>query len=59
MCMSTTCPYCQLASWKGCGKHIPKAMSVAPKSEWCTCKHREDSTTPKEYPPMAGQGIPK
>ncbi|VEU21398.1 DEKNAAC102328 [Brettanomyces naardenensis] len=59
MCRSSKCPNCKRASWKGCGKHIPKAMSGVDKSTWCNCRHPDGSVTSKEYPPKAGTGLPQ
>lgn len=58
MCRPTTCPNCNHYTWTGCGQHIPIALGLIPKSKWCTCSHPANSTTSKDYPPMAGTGIP-
>lgn len=59
MCRPSECSKCGNKSWTGCGQHIPAAMDSTPKSEWCNCKHPEDSKTSKDYPPKSGTGIPK
>ncbi|RYP91047.1 hypothetical protein DL770_002877 [Monosporascus sp. CRB-9-2] len=57
MCYSATCPTCSKKSWRGCGNHIPSALSGVPQDRWCTC------TPPivvdgKAYPPAAKLEIP-
>ncbi|KAG7195118.1 uncharacterized protein KQ657_003639 [Scheffersomyces spartinae] len=42
-------------TWRGCGQHIPAAMSQSPKDSWCTCVPADGSAR-GEYPPMAGSG---
>jgi hypothetical protein len=37
MCMQKTCPTCQMATWWGCGQHIPSVMDKIPESDRCTC----------------------
>lgn len=39
-------------SWRGCGRHIPSAMSGVPESEWCTCDPKVE-VGGKSYPPAA------
>lgn len=44
------------ATWFGCGKHVPTAMSNSPKDEWCTCQ----SSTGAElngFPPKLGDAV--
>ncbi|RYP22980.1 hypothetical protein DL767_008938 [Monosporascus sp. MG133] len=57
MCYGATCPTCSKKSWRGCGNHIPSALSGVPQDRWCTC------TPPvmvdgKAYPPAAKLEIP-
>lgn len=58
MCRPAICPNCNKHTWTGCGLHIPVPMDPVPKDQWCTCKHPNDSTTSKDYPPKVGTGIP-
>ncbi|CAK7565162.1 MAG: hypothetical protein SEPTF4163_003072 [Sporothrix epigloea] len=52
MCMPATCPTCSKQSWRGCGSHIPQALSQVKEEDWCTCKPRVKVGS-KEYPPAA------
>lgn len=44
-------------SWRGCGKHIPNALSGVPEDEWCTCEPKVE-VDGKPYPPAARVAIP-
>ncbi|CAK7235784.1 hypothetical protein SCUCBS95973_009385 [Sporothrix curviconia] len=57
MCMPATCPTCSKQSWRGCGNHIPQALSQYKEEEWCTCTPRVE-VNGKEYPPAAAMSIP-
>ncbi|KAK1595268.1 uncharacterized protein LY79DRAFT_547213 [Colletotrichum navitas] len=37
MCFGVTCSTCSKATWRGCGAHIPAALSGVPEDQWCTC----------------------
>ncbi|KAF3769678.1 hypothetical protein M406DRAFT_247507 [Cryphonectria parasitica EP155] len=57
MCMSASCPDCSKKSWRGCGRHIPSAMSGVPEEEWCTCEPRVELEG-KSYPKAARVAAP-
>ncbi|EOO02759.1 hypothetical protein UCRPA7_1731 [Phaeoacremonium minimum UCRPA7] len=57
MCMGATCAECSKKSWRGCGNHIPSAMSGVPEEEWCTCEPKV-TVDGKEFPPAAKMSIP-
>ncbi|KJR83254.1 uncharacterized protein SPSK_04722 [Sporothrix schenckii 1099-18] len=42
-------------TWRGCGRHIPQALSGVPETEWCACTPKV-TVDGKEYPPAAGTG---
>jgi hypothetical protein len=44
-------------SWRGCGKHIPAAMSAWPEAEWCSCDPKVE-VDGKAYPHAARVAIP-
>ncbi|KAL2282779.1 hypothetical protein FJTKL_10394 [Diaporthe vaccinii] len=57
MCMGATCPDCSKKSWRGCGKHIPSALSGVPEDEWCACEPKVE-VDGKSYPHAARVAIP-
>ncbi|KAH7041029.1 uncharacterized protein B0I36DRAFT_358240 [Microdochium trichocladiopsis] len=57
MCYGATCPTCSKKSWRGCGSHIPSALSGIPESKWCDCEPRV-VVNGKAYPPAAKFEIP-
>lgn len=44
-------------SWRGCGKHIPSAMSGVPEAQWCACEPRVE-VGGKSYPRAARAALP-
>lgn len=44
-------------SWRGCGKHIPSALSGVPEDEWCACEPKVE-VDGKSYPHAARVAIP-
>ncbi|CAJ2506232.1 Uu.00g003620.m01.CDS01 [Anthostomella pinea] len=44
-------------SWRGCGSHIPSALSGVPEDQWCTCEPPV-MINGKAYPPAASFEIP-
>ncbi|KAJ1337704.1 hypothetical protein MN608_00558 [Microdochium nivale] len=57
MCYGVTCSACSKKTWRGCGSHIPSALSGVPESSWCECKPRV-MVDGKAYPPAAKFEIP-
>ncbi|KAF6814359.1 hypothetical protein CSOJ01_04082 [Colletotrichum sojae] len=57
MCFGVTCSTCSKATWRGCGQHIPAALSGVPEDQWCTCTPRV-TVNGKEYPPAGSVSIP-
>ncbi|KAB5570281.1 hypothetical protein GE09DRAFT_1217717 [Coniochaeta sp. 2T2.1] len=57
MCFGATCGACGKKSWRGCGQHIPQALSGVPESDWCTCEPRIN-VNGKDYPPAAKMAMP-
>ncbi|KAI1485281.1 hypothetical protein F5X96DRAFT_674787 [Biscogniauxia mediterranea] len=57
MCFRATCPVCSKKSWRGCGSHIPEALSGVPENQWCTCRP-PIMIGGKAYPPAAKFDIP-
>ncbi|ORY69983.1 uncharacterized protein BCR38DRAFT_420623 [Pseudomassariella vexata] len=52
MCYNATCPTCSKQSWRGCGSHIPSALSDYTEDQWCICKP-QTMVNGKAYPPAA------
>ncbi|KAL8420023.1 hypothetical protein RB594_002976 [Gaeumannomyces avenae] len=57
MCFGATCGTCSKKSWRGCGSHIPSAMSGVKEEDWCTCEPKV-TVDGKEFPPAAKVSIP-
>ncbi|KAI2612143.1 uncharacterized protein GGS25DRAFT_107565 [Hypoxylon fragiforme] len=57
MCFGATCPTCSKKAWRGCGSHIPAALSGVPEDQWCTCEPRV-TVDGKAYPPAAKVAVP-
>ncbi|CAI0644956.1 unnamed protein product [Colletotrichum noveboracense] len=57
MCFGVTCSTCSKATWRGCGQHIPSALSGVPEDQWCTCTPKV-TVNGKEYPPAGSVSIP-
>jgi hypothetical protein len=38
MCLRVQCERCLKPSWKGCGKHVEKALSGVEPSQRCRCR---------------------
>ena len=49
--------YTAKKSWRGCGNHIPSALSGVPEDRWCTCGPAV-MVDGKAYPPAARLEIP-
>lgn len=54
MCMQTTCPTCNKATWRGCGQHVPTVMDKIPEDQRCTCEPKVEKEG-KKYPPTPQQ----
>ncbi|KAI8221756.1 putative sterigmatocystin biosynthesis P450 monooxygenase STCB [Colletotrichum sp. SAR 10_77] len=52
-----TSPKLAKATWRGCGQHIPSALSGVPEDQWCTCTPKV-TVNGKEYPPAGPVSIP-
>ncbi|KAH8673997.1 hypothetical protein BX600DRAFT_456766 [Xylariales sp. PMI_506] len=57
MCYGATCPTCSRRSWRGCGSHIPAALSSYPEDDWCICEPRV-VVDGVPYPPAAKLEVP-
>lgn len=44
-------------TWRGCGNHIPQALSGVSEDQWCTCEPKVN-VNGKEYPPAAKMSVP-
>lgn len=52
MCMKTECDKCEKPTWKGCGKHIERALKDVPEDERCKCpRESTGSVAPEEKKP--------
>ncbi|EER33949.1 predicted protein [Candida tropicalis MYA-3404] len=58
MCKPATCDICGGATWFGCGKHVPTAMSNSPKDQWCTCESASGAEL-NGFPPKVGDAKAK